>query len=199
MRRNTHILYIIVLTFCIVSYSVTQERLARANIGVAYGVWKPSALDEYPNQPLKSVDGADPYIGLYFTAPRFSSHAIRISLMQWQQRDLVQVDLESVTLRHLSFDLKYLVLPEYKISPYVSYGIAAIWSREQPNGSKEEDIPLDRAGWGFNLGAGIDFLLGKQIGLGVEYQYSYAVFSKRVGLTDNYSGPKIATKLFYIF
>ncbi|RQW07751.1 hypothetical protein EH222_06635 [candidate division KSB1 bacterium] len=187
--------------FCLAlaTLSPAKGQLTRANIGLDYGVWKPSALDAYPNQPIKNVDGAAPYLGFAFTAPRFKGHAIRLSLMQWQQRDLVEIDLESVTLRHLSVDLKYLVLPDYKISPYVSYGVAAIWSREQPHGSSAEKIPLDRAGWGFNLGAGIDFLLMTHAGMGVEYQYSYAVFAKRVGLTDNYSGPKIAIKLFYLF
>ncbi|MBN1481893.1 outer membrane beta-barrel protein [candidate division KSB1 bacterium] len=191
--------YLFVFALFLASFSFAKGRLSRANIGIEYGVWKPSSLDAYPNQPLKSVDGADPIIGISFTSPFLKSHALRISLMQWQQRELMQIGLESVTLRNLSFDLKYVLLPDYKLSPYVSYGIAAIWSREQPSGSKSHEIPLDRAGWGFNLGAGIDFLVGRHLGLGMEYQYSYAVFAKPVGLTDNYSGPKIAAKLVFIF
>lgn len=197
--RHKRVTYIFHLLLFLVSVSFAEGRLARANLGIEYGIWKPSALDAYPNQPLKSVDGSDPIIGVSFTSPLLKSHALQVSLTQWQQRQLKQIDLESVTLRNLSFDLKYLLLPDYKISPYVSYGIAAIWSREQPSGSTSRDIPLDRAGWGFNLGAGIDFLLGRHLSLGMEYQYSYAVFAKKVGLTDNYSGPKIAAKLAFIF
>ncbi len=168
-------------------------------MGAEFGVWKPSSLDDYPSQPLKNVDGAGPYFGVTFTSPIIKSHSLRISLMQWRQQHLKEVALESVTLRHLSFDLKYIVLPENNISPYASYGVAAIWSREEPMNSEDERIPLDRAGWGFNLGAGIDFLLQDHLGLGLEYQYLYAVFPKRVGLTDNYSGPKFSLKLYYIF
>ncbi|MBN1562161.1 outer membrane beta-barrel protein [candidate division KSB1 bacterium] len=199
MQGAHSIKLLLLISFALATAAVSQGRLSRAHVGLDYGVWKPSALDAYPNQPIKNIDGAAPYLGFACAAPRYKGHALRVSLMQWQQRDLVDIDLESVTLRHLSFDLKYLLLPDYKISPYVSYGVAAIWSRERPNGAAGEKIPLDRTGWGFNLGAGIDFLLGANVGLGIEYQYSYAVFAKRVGLTDNYSGPKIAMKLFYIF
>jgi hypothetical protein len=193
------LLKIFLLLCCLTFAAGAKEKLAHANIGVDYGVWKPSSLDAYPNQPTKTVDGSDPYIGLFFTTPMLKSHALRLSLMQWQQRDLMEIDLESVTLRCLSADLKYVLLPENNLTPYVSYGAAAIWSREQPNNMQDEKAPLDRAGWGFNLSAGIDLLLGTHLGLAVEYQYSYAVFAKRVGRTDNYSGPKIAAKLFYIF
>jgi len=168
-------------------------------IGVEYGIWKPSSLDDYTSQPFKNIDGADPYYGVSLLSPVFKSHAIRVSLMQWQQNDLVEVDLTSITLRHLSFDLKYVLIPDYSISPFVSYGAAAIWSRETPRDSEGEKIPLDRAGWGFNLGAGVDFLLGAHVRLGIEYQYLYAIFSNRVGLTHNYIGPKFSIKLYYHF
>lgn len=197
--QRTRLQYIIFFMFTLVTLSFSKGQLAHANIGLDYGVWKPSSLDAYPNQPTKTVDGSDPYLGIFFTSPMIKSHALRISLMQWQQRDLPEIDLASVTLRTLSFDMKYLVLPENNLSPYVSYGVAAIWSREESNAVQSEKVPLDRAGWGFNLGAGIDVIIGQHIGFGAEYQYSYAVFSKRVGLTDNYSGPKIAAKLFFIF
>jgi len=177
----------------------SQRSLSRPNVGIEYGIWKPSSLDKNAAQPLKNVDGADPYFGVTFTSPIFKSHSLRFSLMQWRQEQLQELGLASVTLRHLSVDLKYIILPEYTISPYASYGVAAIWSREEPMNVEDERIPLDRAGLGFNLGAGVDFLLHQHVGMGIEYQYLYAVFSKRVGLTSNYSGPKFSMKLYYIF
>lgn len=177
----------------------SQRSLTRANIGMEYGIWKPSSLDDYPSQPLKNVAGADPYWGLTLTTPVIQSHSIRISIMQWRQEGLEEVGLEAATLRHLAVDLKYYVLPDYTVSPYVSYGLAAIWSQEEPQNNTHERIPPDRAGWGFDLGAGIDFMLYRHLGLGVEYQYLYAVFAKRVGMTTNYSGPKISFKFFFIF
>ena len=178
---------------------LSQRSLSRANFGVEYGTWKPSSLDDFPSQPLKNINGADPYYGITFTTPIFKSHSFRLSMMQWKQDEVEEEGLESVTLRHLSADLKYYVLPEYTISPFASYGVAAIWSREEPLNWANERIPTDRAGWGFNVGAGIDFLLHKHIGLGLEYQYLYAMFSKRVGLTSNYSGPKFSLKFVFIF
>lgn len=175
-----------------------QADVSRASVGIEYGIWKPSSLDDYASQPLKNIDGAEPYWGLTAVLPPFKSHALRLSIMQWQQNDLPEVGLASVTLRHLSADLKYVVLPQTNISPYASYGVAAIWSRERPVGSEDKKIPLDRAGWGLNLGAGIDFQLHQRWALGIEYQYLYAMFPKRVGLTDNYSGPKLAARLLFL-
>ena len=189
--------FVIILLLGMSAFS--QRSLSRANLGVEYGTWKPSSLDDFPSRPLTSVAGAEPYFGLTFTSPIVKSHSFRLSIMQWRQGQLDQVGLESVTLRHLSADLKYYVLPEYTVSPYASYGVAAIWSRERPLNWENERIPLDRAGWGFNLGAGVDFLIHKHIGFGLEYQYLYAMFSKRVGMTSNYSGPKFSLKFFYIF
>ncbi len=196
-RTRLYFFFIFMSTFT--TLTIARGTLEQPNIGLDYGVWKPSSLDAYPNQPMKTVDGSNPYIGVFFTTPVLNSHALRLSLMQWQQRELTEIALESVTLRCLSADLKYILLPDNNLTPYVSYGAAAIWSREQPDNMQDEKAPLDRAGWGFNLGAGIDLLLGSFLGVGVEYQYSYAVFSKRVGQTNNYSGPKIAAKLFFIF
>jgi len=191
--------YYSLVAFFLCTPLFSQRSLSRANVGVEYGIWKPSSLDKNTAQPLKNVDGAGPYFGLAFTTPIFKSHSLRFSLMQWRQEQLQEVDLASVTLRHISVDLKYIILPEYTISPYASYGVAAIWSREEPMHVEDARIPLDRAGLGFNLGAGIDFLLHQHVGVGVEYQYIYAVFSKRVGLTSNYSGPKFSAKFYYIF
>ncbi len=191
--------FLLLFILSIISLSGAKGQLGRANIGIDYGIWKPSTLDAYPNQPFKNVDGAKPYIALFFTSPILKSHSLRMSLMQWQQHDLAEVNLESLTLRCLSADLKYILLPENNVTPFVSYGVSAIWSREQRNNEHDEKAPLDRAGWGFSLGAGLDVALSQNLGIGVEYQYSYAVFAKRVGLTDNYSGPRIVTRLYYIF
>ena len=192
---ENYLLLVILLTAPLFS----QRSLSRANIGLEYGTWKPSSLDDFPSQPLTNITGAEPYIGLTFTTPIVKSHSLRFSMMQWRQELLEEVGLDAVTLRHLSADLKYYVLPEYTVSPYASYGVAAIWSREFPMNYQDEHITPNRAGWGFNLGAGIDFLLVKHLGLGVEYQYLYALFTERVGLTSNYSGPKFSLKFFYIF
>jgi opacity protein-like surface antigen len=190
----------ITLTFFVVAaFATAGNGFSHPGLGVDVGIWKPSSLDSYPSQPLKNIDGASPYLGASLTLPIFKSTTVRASLMQWQQKDLLEVNLSSVTLRQLAVDLKYILLPQSTISPYACYGAAAIWSRELPENSPETTAPLDRAGWGFDVGAGIDFLLRQHWALGVEYQYIYAIFAKRVGLTDNYSGPKFTLRLILLF
>lgn len=179
--------------------AVAENELQHAALGVDFGIWKPSSLDKYPSQPLKNVDGAAPYLGAFFSTPLFHSQSLRISFMQWQQKNLQAVNLSSVTLRHLAADIKYMLLPQYNISPYACFGAAAIWSRELPQNAEGANIPLDRAGWGFDVGAGIDFVLQKTWALALEYQYVYAVFARRVGMTENYSGPKFTIKFMVLF
>lgn len=183
----------------IAAFATAATGFPHPGLGVDFGIWKPSSLDGYPSQPMKNVDGASPYLGVSFTLPIFKSNTIRASLMQWQQKELQEVNLSSVTLWQLAVDLKYILLPQSNITPYACYGAAAIWSRELPKNSPGITVPLDRAGWGFDVGAGIDFLLQQRWALGVEYQYIYAVFAKRVGMTDNYSGPKFTLRLMALF
>jgi hypothetical protein len=185
--------------FFIAAFAPAGKGFSHPGLGVDVGIWKPSSLDRYPSQPMKNVDGASPYLGVSLILPIFKSNTIRASLMQWQQKDLEEINLSSITLRQLAVDLKYILLPQSNISPYACYGAAAIWSRELPKNSPEITAPLDRAGWGFDVGAGIDFQLQQHWALGLEYQYIYAVFAKRVGMTDNYSGPKFTLRLMFLF
>ncbi len=173
---------------------------ARGGLGIEIGVWKPSSLDGNPSKPFKNVKGADPYWGISFVTPSFASFALRVTLIQWQQNLTgTSSRLESVTLRHLSLDLKNQIVSQAWISPYACYGLAAIWSREQPTNVEDNKVPLDRAGYGVNVGAGLDVQILKHWAFAIEYQYLYAVFEKKVGLTDNYSGPKVSCKVMYLF
>ncbi len=173
---------------------------AGGSLGGELGVWKPSSLDAHPSKPFKNVKGADPYWGISFVTPSFASFALRVTLIQWQQNLTgTSSRLESVTLRHLSLDLKNQIVSQARISPYACYGLAAIWSREQPVDVGDKKVPLDRAGYGVNVGAGLDVQTLKHWAFAIEYQYLYAVFEKKVGLTDNYSGPKVSCKVMYLF
>ncbi|MDZ7371374.1 MAG: porin family protein [candidate division KSB1 bacterium] len=167
--------------------------------GGEIGVWKPSDLDRYPSRPLKNVDGAKPYLGGNLILPIYKSHVFRLSFSEWRQKNIVQLDSASVALDQLAFDLKYLLLPPVSISPYVSYGASVFWSRQTPKNQNTARTHLERPGWGFEVGAGIDFLIGKTLSWGVEYQYLYAKFIKRIGLTNNYSGPRVSMRLSWFF
>lgn len=176
-----------------------SEQLSRANIGLEVGNWKPGDLDSEPGNPFEIVEGAEAYFGLTGSTPSLGGYSLRFTIFQWKQSGLEQINKESVTLRHFSAGIKNAVLPNSPVTPYVAIDLAAIWSREVPVESKGDKIPLDRAGIGIDVGAGLDFLVGNNWALAVEYQYVYSKFSQTVGLTDNYSGPKISLKLLYLF
>lgn len=168
-------------------------------LGMEAGIWKPASIDDEPSNPFQNVEGAKAYCGLSFVSPSFAGFSLRATLIQWQQRDEILHPLESITLRHLTIDLKNQIVAQARLSPYVCYGLAAIWSRERRAGAEDEKAPLDRAGFGGNVGAGIDVQVFKHWGISAEYLYLYAKFEKKVGLTDNYSGPKLSCKLMYLF
>lgn len=181
------------------SHLVAHEGLSSAMIGIDAGNWKPSALDAAPENPLRRVDGASYYIGLTGTTPSIGGFAVRFSVLQWQQSDLAgRTNKESVTLRLFSASLKNSIIPDSPLTPFVTFGLGTIWSREVPALSKGK-VPLDRAGVGIDVGAGLDFLVRKNWALALEYHYIYAKFAKVVGLTDNYSGPKISLALNFLF
>jgi len=194
-------LYLVIILI-INSNSIAQNKnyFAHGNIGVEYSIWKPSTLDDHPTKPFEKIKGAGPCYGISVASPAFKSYALRFSYTYWKQNELEhRANLDYVSLRHLSFELKNYILTQSRICPYVSYGIAVIWSREVPIGTNKKKVPLDRAGYGINVGAGTNIYLFSKWGVAIEYFYLYARFTDKVGLTDNYSGPKLSFKLIYLF
>lgn len=194
MTRFTYILFLFLLPAFAAAADMIQPSLS-----VDYGIWKPTQLDEEPSKPFKNVDGASNYIGGSLSVPFLGDQVLRLSYFQWKQTDLDKIALEYVHLRHLTMDVKYMMLPDVGICPFVSYGVAGIWSRQQPLNQEDEQASLDRAGLGFDLGAGIDFRLSNHLALSVEYLFMYAMLSHKVGYTDNYSGPRLSGKLMLLF
>ncbi len=190
------ILFIITLGF---SNALAEEHFTRGNVAFDYGVWKPSALDQNSSKPFDNIKGADNYMGVSLTSPSIKSYAIRLAFMYWKQNELEDIELDYVSLRHLSVELKNYILTQSRICPFVNYGIAGIWSRQVPMGADNSNIPLDRAGFGFNVGTGVNLYLFSRFAFTAEYAYLYAKFSQKVGETDNYSGPKLSFKLNFLF
>ena len=191
---------VIILLISHTGMAQNKNHFERGNIGAEYGIWKPISLDDNQTKPFKNIEGAGPYYGVSVTSPTLQSLALRFSYNYWKQTGLEeQAELEYVSLRHLSIELKNYILTQSRICPYVNYGVAVIWSREVPVGSDKVKIPLDRAGFGINVGAGANIYLFSNWALAVEYFYLYARFADKVGLTDNYSGPKLSCKLNFLF
>ena len=168
---------------------------ATGHISVETGIWKPSSIDKEPTKPFKNVNGAEITKGLYINSPSISNFSLRTGLFQWQQDD--KQNFNAIEIRHLSLDLKYHILNKFAIIPFTTYGASAIWGREEKNAALGNNFTY--RGVGFNVGVGLDILPLKHWGIGVEYQYLYAKFDASLGLSDNYSGPKLTARIIYIF
>jgi hypothetical protein len=177
-----------------------QRNFTRGNISVEYGIWKPGALDEFPTKPFENIPGAKPYKGASLVTPALESFSLQFSYMFWKQDGLeTKTSLDFISLQQLSIGLKNYILTQSRICPYVNYGFTAIWSYEDPIGANQQKIKLKRAGYGIDVGAGINIYLISHWAMAAEYSYLYARLDQKVGLTDNYSGPKLAFKLLYLF
>lgn len=178
----------------------SQNNFTRGNISLEYGVWKPGTLDENPSSPFENVPGAKPYKGASLVTPSLGSFSLLLSYMVWKQDGLEsRTALDYVSLQQLAVGVKNYILTQSRICPYVNYGFAVIWSHEDPVGPNPEKVKLDQAGYGFNVGAGVNVYLISHWAIAAEYSYVYARLDSKVGLTDNYSGPKLSCKLLYLF
>jgi len=189
---------IFILLFVIVPTLYGNDH-SKFHIGLGYGLWKPTALDDNPSKPFKNVTGAEPYISASMGFSTFDDHIIRFDYFEWSQQGLDELLLHSITLRVLSADFQYILIPDTPISPFVTYGVSAVWSSESPFTEPETPTPPDRAGIGFDVGAGFLMYLSGQFALSAEYKFLYAIFSKDVGYTNNYSGPNLSIKFLYYF
>ncbi len=195
------IFIIIIICFFFNTHAIADEEhsLLNGSIGLEIGIWKPSSLDDNPTKPFKNIEGADPCFGLSLVSPAFQNWAVFVTLFQWKQQDVFEkTNIESINLRHISAGLKNYVLSNAPISPFVCFGMSCIWSQEKTFES-DKKTSLDRAGYGFKAGAGIDFQLFSHSSISTEFEYHYARFNKTVGLTDNYNGPKFSLRWNYLF
>jgi len=177
-----------------------SEHANHLSIGIEIASWKPSVLDEKPTALFEGVPGATPGYGAFFVSPWLGNLALRVAIMQWCQSDIRQkADVERVRLRPLSVDLKNRILGGTALSPYVCYGALFIWAAERPEGTKKFAEDKSQFGYGGSVGAGLDVVFSRRWALGLEFQYLYVKLANHVGLTDDYSGPKISAKIFYMF
>ena len=162
------------------------------------GNWQPHSLNDEPRFSTFGAAGATPYIGFAFGAPLFGGMGLRLSVGYWSLRDLEKIQsVHSLTLHPVTLDVKYWLIPDYRLSAYVVYGGGVYWGIEnetQPFGKK---LHKARAGWGANLGAGFDFAISRRLGLGMAFQYHYVRFKQPLGGVDDFSGPKITGMFFY--
>jgi len=172
--------------------------LTHGQAAAELAIWKPSDLDAHPSKPFENVEGGSPQIGLSLTSPTLFGFSLRLGAHRWSQTGLEdRSDLESVDLRQVSLEIKNQLVAQARISPYVAYGVCLFWGREDSLNSDAD--AFERVGRGVNIGAGVDFALMRHWGFAAEYQYVYTDLDEKIGISSDYSGPKVACKLLYIF
>ena len=166
---------------------------------MAVGNWQPHSLNDEPRFTTFGAAGATPFYGLSFGAPLGWGMGLCLSVGYWSLHDLEEVEtVHSLTLHPITLDLKYWLVPDYRLSAYVMYGGGIYWGVENETAPFGEKLQKARAGYGVSLGAGIDLAISHRVGMGMTFQYHYVRFKEPLGGVDDFSGPKIAAML-YIF
>jgi hypothetical protein len=171
-------------------FMLAAQLFGRGSLGIQTGVWKPSSLDKEPSKPFTPIPGSGLSGGLQFSTPEWQGFSLQLAGWLWRQS--ISGQEHKASLLHLSCDVKNLLLTQSWIRPYATYGAALIWGTD-------DQRALHKDGLTINLGAGIDFMLQKHWGLGIEYQYLYCTMNRRLGLTDDYSGPRLTMMLLYFY
>jgi hypothetical protein len=183
MKRAFCILAVLML-FCGV-HAEGKKYLNTGSAALTFSVWKPSALDDAPSEPLHNVPGGKTAFGLGLTTPSYRGNALQLSFWQWQH----QSDA-TTRLRIASLDVKTQLITQYPVCPFVLYGAALLHSKKSAT---------TQSGYAFNFGAGVEIQLCKHGGLAFEYQYIYADLHKTAGMASDYSGPRLTAKLLFLF
>ena len=199
---STLCIFILALTRAGLSYGAEPKEKhlpKRIAFSVELGNWQPHSLNDEPRFTTFGAAGATPYWGLAIATPLGWGMGLRLSVGYWSLRDLEEVEtVHSLTLHPISLDIKYWLVPDYRLSAYVIYGGGIYWGIENETEPFGRKLSKARAGWGLNLGAGFDIALTKRLGLGMAFQYHYVTFKESLGGVDDFSGPKI-TGMIYFF
>lgn len=207
MKILTYIHRLSVSTFLLLVLGTTDDLCSaknyfgRPSLGISVGSWKPIDLDRSTSVSILPVRRTSPFCELFFISPWLKNLAIRFGMGYWQQTDLPeQAEVQSVLIIPLSIDIKYQMLPQTRLSPYASYGVTFYYGTENPKTNFPRRIAeTAELALGFNVGAGLDYSISRRWAIGSEFQYLYVRMPHLVGQTDNYSGPKITVRIFYLF
>jgi len=197
---------IFIALFFLMSFhsGIAQNQSAASHkfgLGLELGDWRPSNLsDKATFTPLKSSK-YHPYVGLTLLKPWRWGMTFRSSLGFWKYCDNEpSPQKKTITIGSILLDLKYTILSDVMLMPYVSYGMGWFFGNEATAGQSffksSDEIEL---GIGINVGTGFDFKFAQKFIANIEFRYHYVKFSRVVAFTDNYSGPKISIGMIYLF
>ncbi len=196
--------------FYILLFSLLGLNFARAtdsgqfdklSIGLEFGTWKPNNLRTTETPFTISPSSKYFYFGSVILSPVRNNLQLRITLgyFNYFKRDET-VYKKSICLIPVLADLKYLLISDSRLSPYVTYGVGLYIGDDNlsqiMSSAKNKNTAI---GYGLNFGTGFDLLMTKNWALGLEFRYHYLRFSDVLIFTDDYSGPKINLTLFYLF
>jgi len=126
MKRFGRIYFICLVLTLLMSRTFVfgQEKnyFARPGIGLSIGSWSPINLDIAKAVDLASTK-TSPFSSIFFITPFSGGSALRLGLGFWRQFNVEdEPGVNSVVVLPLSVDLKHQMIPQARLSPYVSYG-----------------------------------------------------------------------------
>ncbi len=182
-------------------FSADLREKPKFGIGLELGQWVPSSLNSDPElASLESVQNK-PYLAFTFLKPLKYDFAFRSSAGIWKYfEEDTAANNGCVRIVSFLFDVKYTLLSEVFVQPFVSYGAGMFFGF---NGDSDKTLfnisGESEMNVGFNVGAGFDFHFTDKISLELEFRYHYIKYNKVVVYTDNFSGPKVNIAVLYFF
>lgn len=170
-------------------------------LGLEIGDWRPNELGHNVTfTPLKNSK-YHPYVGVTLLKPWRWGMTFRSSLGYWKYcNNEPSPQQKTVEIGSILLDLKYSILSDVMLMPYVSYGVGWFFGNESRSNrsffNSAGDLEL---GVGINVGTGFDFKVTPKLSLAIEFRYHYVKFKRVIAFTDNYSGPKISLGIIYLF
>ncbi len=170
-------------------------------VGFEIGNWSPNDLSDNGTLLQTKMTQKYPYWGIMLLKPWRWGMTFRSSLGYWKySSDKSLPAKKTIEIASILLDLKYDILSDVLLLPYVSYGMGWFFGNDlQPHRSfinNRENLEL---GIGINVGTGFDLKFSQKFNLAAEFRYHYVKFKRVVVFTDNYSGPKISLEMIYLF
>jgi hypothetical protein len=201
MRTAIFIFLLLLLPFYD-GFGQTKPALSdKFGLGLEIGNWRPNDLnDKGTFASLKNTQNY-PYLGILLLKPWRWGMTFRSSLGYWKYcNNEPSPEKKAVEIGSILIDLKYAILSDVMLMPYVSYGMGWFFGNEfRSNHSFFNNTRGLELGIGINVGTGFDFKFTRKFNLAMEFRYHYVKFKRVVVFTDNYSGPKISLEMIYLF
>lgn len=207
-RKNSSALNASILVLGLLLSHCLFQKLAHAQsptetfgIGAEIGIWRPNELNSEGTLSFVMKTKDHPYLGFVCMKPLRYGLTLRASPGYWKYcDDIASGEMRTIEILSVLADLKYTLLSDVRLLPYVSYGIGWFLGREK----HEDDAHFNFGeastnGIGVNVGTGFDFKLAANMYSALEFRYHYLKFNKVIAFTNNYSGAKISLALFYFF